>query len=70
VGHEVDDGAVRALFALRAGLERTIGELGGAAERADQLIDLRRRGNSWFGIVSAEQAPLIVETLARAGGPR
>jgi hypothetical protein len=66
VGHNVDDGAVRALLALRAGLERTIGELSGAAERADQLIDLRRRGHSWFGIVSTEQAPLIVETLTRA----
>ena len=66
MGHDVDDGAVRALLALRAGLERTIGELSGAAERADQLIDLRRRGHSWFGIVSTEQAPLIVETLTRA----
>jgi hypothetical protein len=65
VGQDVDDGAVRALLALRAGLERTLGELSGAAERADQLIDLRRRGHSWFGIVSTEQAPLIVETLTR-----
>jgi hypothetical protein len=66
VGHDVDDGAVRALLALRAGLERTIGELSGASVRADQLIDLRRRGHSWVGIVSTEQAPLIVETLTSA----
>jgi hypothetical protein len=29
VGHDVDDGAIRALLAPPAGLERTIGELRG-----------------------------------------
>src|SRR5918994_4931962 len=50
-----DDGAVRALLELRAGLERTISELGAAAERDEQLVELRRSGKSWYDIVSSEE---------------
>jgi transposase len=59
----IEDGAVRALIELRAGLERTITELGAAAERADQLIELRRRGRSWYDIVSSEEPPLVIEAI-------
>lgn len=65
MGEETDDGAVRALLELRSGLERTIDELGAAAERADQLIELRRRGRSWYDIVSSEEPPLVIETITR-----
>ena len=61
-----DDGAVRALLELRAGLERTITELGAAAERADQLVELRRRGRTWYEIVSSEKPPLVIEAITRA----
>jgi hypothetical protein len=60
-----DDGAVRALLELRAGLERTITELAAAAERADQLVELRSRGNSWYEIVSSEEPPLVIEAITR-----
>ena len=65
MGKDTDDGATQALVELRAGLERTIAELGGAAERADQLIELRRGGNSWYDIVSSEEPPLVIETITR-----
>jgi trimethylamine:corrinoid methyltransferase-like protein len=61
-----DDGAVRALLELRVGLERTISELGAAAERADQLVELRRSGKSWYDIVSSEEPPLVIEAITRA----
>jgi transposase len=61
-----DDGAVRALLELRAGLERTISELGAAAERADQLVELRRSGKTWYDIVSSEEPPLVTEAITRA----
>lgn len=60
---EGDDDAVRALLALRAGLTRTIADLGAAAERADQLVEQRRGGRSWFDIVSSEKSPLVIETI-------
>jgi hypothetical protein len=62
---ESDDAAVRALVELRAALERTITDLATAAERADALIELRRRGRSWHDIVSTEEPPLVIETITR-----
>jgi hypothetical protein len=60
-----DDAAVRALLELRAGLERTVSELAAAAERADQLIEQRRRGLTWYDIVSSEEPPLVIEAITR-----
>jgi hypothetical protein len=60
-----DDAAVRALLELRAGLERTVSELTAAAERADQLVAQRRRGLSWYDIVSSEEPPLVIEAITR-----
>jgi len=60
-----DDAAIRALVDLRAGLERTVTELHDAADRAEQLIELRGRGSSWYEIVSSEKPPLVIETITR-----
>jgi hypothetical protein len=65
MGEETDDDAVRALLELRAGLERTIAELATAAERADELVKLRRGGRTWPDIVSSEEPPLVIETITR-----
>lgn len=65
MGEESDDGAVRALLELRSGIERTITELTAAAERADQLVELRRSGRSWYDIVSSEEPPLVIEAVTR-----
>jgi hypothetical protein len=65
MGQESSDATVRELLALRAGLEHTIRELTTAAERADELIGLRRDGCSWLEIVAREEHPLIIETLTR-----
>jgi hypothetical protein len=62
---ESDDAAVRALVELRTALERTTADLAAAAERADELIQLRRSGWSWYDIVSAEERPLVIETITR-----
>lgn len=60
-----DDDAIQALLALRAALERATGELTAAAERADELVRLRRGGRTWYEIVSAEEPPLVLETITR-----
>jgi hypothetical protein len=65
MGERADDDAVRALLELRAGLDRTVSELTTAAERADQLIELRRRGRTWVDIVSSEEPPLVIEAITR-----
>lgn len=65
--HENDgDPAMQALEELRGQLARTVGELRTAAERVEQLTRLRAAGRSWFEIVSAEDRPLIVETITHA----
>ena len=65
MGKDTDDGAIQALVELRAGLDHTIAELGRAAARADQLIELRRGGSSWYDIVTSEEPPLVIETITR-----
>jgi transposase len=65
MGRDTDDFAVQALVELRAGLERTIADLGAAAARADELIERRRGGASWLDIVSTEEPPLVIETITR-----
>ncbi|MGH3588775.1 MAG: hypothetical protein ACRDQ0_20905, partial [Pseudonocardia sp.] len=59
------DGAVQALVELRAGLERTIAALDEASGRAEELIDRRRHGASWYEIVSTEEPPLVIETITQ-----
>jgi hypothetical protein len=65
MGRDTDDPTVLALVELRAGLERTIATLGAAAARADELIERRTAGASWYDIVSAEEPPLVIETISR-----
>jgi hypothetical protein len=60
-----DDPALRALEDLAVQLSRTIGDLRSARERLDELASLRRAGLSWTEIVSQEERPLVVETIAR-----
>ncbi|MHA6623372.1 hypothetical protein [Pseudonocardia sp. DLS-67] len=59
------DGAVQALVELRAGLERTIAALDEASGRAEELIEHRRHGASWYEIVSTEEPPLVIETITQ-----
>jgi hypothetical protein len=65
MGQNTDDPAVQALVELKAGLERTIAALSAAAARADELIERRAGGSSWYDIVSTEEPPLVIETLTR-----
>jgi hypothetical protein len=60
---KADDAAIQALLELRAALDRTITDLGAAAERADDLIAQRRSGRTWVEIVSSEKPPLVIETV-------
>lgn len=66
MGRETGDPAVQALVELRAGLVRTVADLTAAAERADELVERRAAGASWFDIVSKEEPPLVIETISRA----
>lgn len=63
-----DDAALRALDDLRAQLDKTIADLCSARERLDQIASWRQEGSSWGEIVSKEEQPLVVETIARALG--
>ncbi len=63
MGQDTDDPAVQALVELRAGLERTIADLSAAAARADELIERRTSGTSWYDIVTTEERPLVIETI-------
>jgi len=65
MGRDTDDPAVDALVELRSGLERTMVALNAASARAEQLIELRTAGVSWYDIVSTEERPLVVETISR-----
>jgi transposase len=65
MGTDTGDPAVQALVELKAGLERTIADLGAAAARADELIERRTSGATWLDIVSKEEPPLVIETITR-----
>ena len=65
MGRDTDDPAIQALVELRACLGRTIAELSAASVRADELIERRTGGASWYDIVLAEEPPLVVETISR-----
>ena len=69
-----DDVAARALDRLAIELETCAAELERAHSRALCLLAERRAGRTWLEIVSAEERPLVVESistvlgsLARAG---
>jgi transposase len=62
---DTDDDAVKALLELKAGLDRTITALSAASGRADELIERRERGVSWYEIVSTEEPPLVIETITQ-----
>jgi transposase len=62
---DTDDDAVKALLELKAGLDRTITALSAASSRADELIERRERGVSWYEIVSTEEPPLVIETITQ-----
>jgi hypothetical protein len=57
------DGATEALEDLIAELTVCIDGLGQALQRAQQLRQQRRSGQSWLDIVSTETRPLIVERV-------
>ena len=60
------DGATEALEDLIAELTVCIDGLDQALERAEQLRQQRRSGQSWLDIVSTETRPLIVERITHA----
>ena len=60
------DAADRALAALITRIQHVRQELGDAGERALELQELRRQGQSWFEIASGEERPLIVEQISSA----
>lgn len=66
MGLDTGDPAVQALVELRAGLERTAADLTAAAARADELIERRAAGTSWFDIITKEERHLVIETITRA----
>lgn len=65
MGRDNDDPAIHALVELRAGLERTITALEAASARAEELIERRTAGASWYDIVSTEEPPLVIETITQ-----
>jgi alpha-D-ribose 1-methylphosphonate 5-triphosphate synthase subunit PhnI len=60
------DAATDALEDLIAELTVCIEGLEQALDRAGQLLEQRRAGQSWLDIVSAETRPLIVERITHA----
>jgi hypothetical protein len=58
------DLALRALERLVTELSDCTAELDRARTRAEQLLSARRGGQSWLEIVTAEDRPLVVESLS------
>ena len=68
VPHTENGSADRALTSLVATLDECVGELERARERASVLLDQRRAGQTWEEIVSAEERPLVVESISTVLG--
>ena len=66
--HTENGSADRALGSLVDTLDECVGELQRARERASSLLDQRRAGQTWEDIVSAEQRPLVVESISTVLG--
>jgi hypothetical protein len=58
------DAAERALERLVVELDRCVGELTQARERAENLLEGRRSGRPWLELVNRESRPLIVERIS------
>jgi hypothetical protein len=56
--------AERALSDLVTELDRCVGELTQARERAEKLLIERRSGRPWLEIVTGESRPLVVERIS------
>jgi hypothetical protein len=72
--HDARDDAVAALVDLRTEIDRSLEHLQHARGRIDRLIAERAAGRPWLEVVTAEERPLVVESisavlsgLARAG---
>ena len=60
--------ALVALRTLVEELDRCTDELARARARAEDLLEQRATSRSWFDIVSAEERPLIVESISEVLG--
>ncbi|WP_241037372.1 hypothetical protein [Blastococcus litoris] len=58
------DAAGAALADLLVELDRCIGDLVEARERAETLLRERRSGGAWLDIVTRESRPLVVERIS------
>jgi hypothetical protein len=63
-GRDADEPATAALSTLVTELDSCIAALHHARERAERLLEQRRRGRAWIDIVTAESRPLIVESMS------
>jgi hypothetical protein len=68
VPHTANGSADRALESLVRTLDECVGELQRARGRAGLLLDARRAGRTWEEIVSAEERPLVVESISTVLG--
>ena len=58
------DPATAALEALVAELEDCMGRLAHARDRAERLLEHRQGGGAWLDVVTAENRPLVVESIS------
>ncbi len=56
--------ATAALATLVTELDACIASLQHAKDRAERLLEERRRGRAWLDIVTAESRPLVVESIS------
>lgn len=68
VPHTANGSADRALTALVTTLDECVSELERSRDRARALLDQRRSGATWEAIVSAEDRPLVVESISTVLG--
>lgn len=62
------EAATQALRALIAALEACATQLHQARDRAESLLAARESGQAWEDIVTAEDRPLVVETISSVLG--